>query len=240
MHENAPVLTAKKRERLGSRYAARVREQGGLPAIVYGHGEEPLPVSVDAHIALGLITKGEKVFQLQMDGNGAAETVLLKDVQFDYLGSRIVHCDFARVSLTERVTVSVPVRLIGEAKGLKTVGAVLMHPTGDLDIECIVTDIPDFIEVDITDLDVNHTITAADIKLPRESMTVATDPHAILAHVVVQAAGPATAEGAVVEGGAATPEVLREKKDAAGAKGGAAGAKAPAAGAKPAGGDKKK
>jgi large subunit ribosomal protein L25 len=235
MHENAPVLSAKKRERLGSRYAARVREKGGLPAIVYGHGEEPLPVAVDAHIALGFITKGEKVFQLDLDGT--PETVLLKDVQFDYLGSRIVHCDFARVSLTERVTVSVPVRLVGEARGLKTAGSLLMHPTAELDIECMVTDIPDFLEVDITELDLDHSITAANVKLPKESMKVKTDPHAILAHVVVQAAAPGTAEEAVV-GGSATPEVLREKKKdeapAAGAKGGAK-----PGGAKP-GGDKKK
>jgi large subunit ribosomal protein L25 len=236
MHENAPVLTAKKRERLGSRYATRVREKGGLPAIVYGHGEEPLPVAIDAHIALGFIHKGEKVFQLQLDGDGTPETVLLKDVQFDYLGSRIVHCDFARVSLTDRVTVSVPVRLLGEARGLKTAGAILMHPTLEIEIECIVTDIPDYLEVDIADLDVDQMINAANVKLPKESMKVVTDSHAILAHVVVQTAAPETAEQAVV-GGGTTPEVLREKKkDEASAKGGAGG-KAPA---KPAGGDKKK
>jgi large subunit ribosomal protein L25 len=211
MHENAPVLTAKKRERLGSRYATRLREQGSLPAIVYGHKEDPVPVAVDARTTLGLIHKGEKVFQLQMDG-GSPQTVLLKDVQFDYLGTRIVHCDFARVSLTDRVTVSVPVRLVGEAKGLKTAGAILMHPTGELEIECIVTDIPDFIELEISDLDVDHAITAADVKLPKENMKLVTDPHAICAQVLVQGAGPAAAEQAVVETAAAQPEVIREKK----------------------------
>jgi large subunit ribosomal protein L25 len=222
MHENAPVLTAKKRERLGSRYAARLREQGHLPAIVYGHKEEPVPVAIDAHTALGLIHKGEKVFELQMDGT--SETVLLKDVQFDYLGTRIVHCDFARVSLTERVTVTVPVRLIGEARGLKTAGAVLMHPTDELEIECIVTDIPDFVEVDISELDVDHAIHAGDVTLPGENMKLLTDKHAMLAQVVGQAAPAAeTTEQAVVEPSAAQPEVIREKKkdeDEAAAKGG--------------------
>src|SRR5436190_72020 len=116
MHEKSPVLTAKKRERLGSRYSARLREQGALPAIVYGHKEEPVPVTLDFREAASHIVKGEKVFRLQLDGAKDPETVLLKELQFDYLGTRIVHADFARVSLTDRVTVRVPVRLVGEAK----------------------------------------------------------------------------------------------------------------------------
>jgi large subunit ribosomal protein L25 len=218
MHENAPVLTAKKRERLGSRYSARLREQGGLPAIVYGHKEDPVPVAIDAHVALGFIHKGEKVFQLQLDGSN--ETVLLKDVQFDYLGTKIVHCDFARVSLTERVHVTVPVRLIGEARGLKTAGAVLMHPVGEIEIECIVTELPDFIEVDITDLDVEGSITAGEIRLPSDNMKLLTEADAMVAHVVGPAVEAPEGEQAVVEG-SAQPEVIREKKkDEGDAKGG--------------------
>src|ERR1700752_577107 len=105
MADKAPVLAAKKREKVGSRYSSRVREQGGLPAIVYGHKEEPLPVALDRRDALTHILKGEKVFRLKMDGQKEQQTVLLKEVQFDYLGNGVVHCDFARVSLTDRVTV---------------------------------------------------------------------------------------------------------------------------------------
>lgn len=247
MHEKSPVLTAKKRDRLGSRYAARVREQGGLPAIVYGHKEEPVAVSLVARDALSYFTKGEKVFQLQLDG-AAPQTVLLKDVQFDFLGTNIVHCDLARVSLTDRVTVKVPVHLIGEARGLKTAGAILMHPTGELEIECMVTDIPDHLEVNIADLDVDHGITAGEVKLPKESMKLKTDTHAMVAQIVVQAEiVEAKAEEGAVAAGAAEPEVLTAKKkegeEAAAAPGAAAkpGAKAPAAAAKaPAAGEKKK
>jgi large subunit ribosomal protein L25 len=236
MHEKSPILVAKKRDRVGSRYSARIREQGGLPAIVYGHKEEPVPVSLEAHDALTHITKGEKVFRLQMDGaKGEPQTVLLKDLQFDYLGTRIVHADFARVSLTDRVTVKVPVHLVGEAKGLKTAGAILMHPTSDIEVECVVTEIPDHVEVRIDDLDVDHTITAGEIKLPGTSMKLKTDTHAILAQVIIQAE-TVTAEAATVEAGAAAqPEVLTAKKEE-----GAAGAAAGAKGAAPAaGGDKK-
>src|SRR5689334_12008780 len=105
MHEKSPVLNAKTREKLGTRYTKRVREQGGLPAIVYGHKETPVPVSIDSKEAMSHIHKGEKVFRLQMDGKKEPQIVLLKEVQFDHLGTNVVHADFARVSLTDRVTV---------------------------------------------------------------------------------------------------------------------------------------
>lgn len=228
MHENAPILTAKKRERIGSRYANRVRQQGGLPAIIYGHKEEPTPIALDARETINHILKGEKVFRIQMDGNGEAQTVLLKDVQYDYMGTKVVHCDLARVSLTDRVHVTVPVRLVGDAVGLKTAGAILLHPTGELEIECVVTEIPDHVEVSVTDLQVDQMITAGQVKLPSETMRLLTDGHAVVAQIVVQS-GEATAEAATVEAGAAQPEVLTAKKKDE--EGGAA---------KAAGGDKKK
>ena len=226
MHEKSPILVAKKRDRVGSRYSARIREQGGLPAIVYGHKEEPVPVALEAREALSHISKGEKVFRLQMDGaGGEPQTVLLKDLQFDFLGSKIVHADFARVSLTDRVTVKVPVHLIGEAVGLKTAGAILMHPTNEIEVECLVTEIPDYVEVRIDDLQVDHTITASQVSLPTPGMKLKSDPHSILAQIVVQAEQATGTEQAVVEGGAAaTPEVITAKKaeEAGGAKGAAA------------------
>ncbi len=242
MHGKTPVLTATKRDRLGSRYTGRVRAGGGLPAIVYGHKIEPLPVSLNAHDALVHIHKGEKVFTLKVDGEGEPQTVLLKDVQFDHLGTHIIHCDLARVSLTEKVTVKVPVHLIGEAKGLKSAGAILMHPTTEVDVEFRVTDIPDFLEVDIAELDVGHAITAAELNLPMTDMRLKTDPHAILAQIVIQQEIKVE-EQATVEAAAATePEVITaKKKEEEGEEGAAAPGdkKAPAAkGAAPAG-DKK-
>lgn len=239
MQGKAPVLEAKKREHLGSRYTGRLRSSGGLPAIVYGHKVDPLPVTLVAHDALAHIHKGEKVFSLKVDGEGEPQMVLLKDLQFDHLGTQIIHCDLARVSLTERVVVKVSVHLIGEAKGLKSAGAILMHPTNEVDVECRVTDIPDYLEVDIAELDVGHAITAAELKMPSDELKLKTDPHAILAQIVIQQEIKVEEE-ATVEGAAATePEVITaKKKDEEGAEGAAPAAgdkKAPAAkGAAPA------
>lgn len=248
MHEKSPLLTAEKRDRLGTRYAARDRKAGKLPAIVYGHGRDPLPITLDAHTALGLINKGEKVFRLDFPGHKEADEmqmVLLKDVQFDYMGSRVVHCDFARVDLNERVHTRVHINLVGEAKGLKIAGNLLMHPVTEIEIECRVMDIPDHIDVDITELEEGHVITAGDVKLPQADMKLVSDKHGAVAQIV-QGVELKVAEATTVAAeGAATPEVLTAKKDdakgaapAAGAKGAAPAAKgaAPAAGAKPAAG----
>lgn len=227
MHEKAPVLTAKKRERLGSRYCQRIRKQGGLPAIVYGHGEQPIPVYLNFREAVRYINAGEKVFRMELqDGQESFkdQVVLLKDLQFDYLGTNIVHADFARVDLNERVHTRVPIHLIGDAKGLKTAGNILMHPTTQVDIECRVADIPDHVEVDISELDVGHAITASEIKLPKPDMKMLTDPHAIVAQCVVQLEVKGE-EAAVVSAEGAQPEVITAKKPE---EGDAAKAAAPA------------
>lgn len=219
MHEHAPILTAHHRSRLGTRYARRLRQQGRLPAIVYGHGLEPTPVTLDAHDALHHIHRGEKVFRLQLDGQTSLQVVLLKAVQFDYLGTHVVHVDLARVDLDERVHTRVPLHLVGDARGLHTAGAILMHPLDEIEIECRVADLPESIDVDVTELDVGHAITAGDVRLPLPSMRLLTDPTALVAQIVIQARAK-TEEELTVEA-TAQPEVITEKKkEAEGAEGG--------------------
>ncbi|MEO0512184.1 MAG: 50S ribosomal protein L25 [Planctomycetota bacterium] len=182
MHENAPVLKGTQRERKGTRYARRDREQGRLPAIVYGHGQDPLAVALEARDTIGHIAKGEKVFKLKIEGVGD-ELVLLRDLQYDYLGTNLVHADFSRVDLAEKVTAHVHVVLKGDAKGLKSAGTVLTHPITELTVECAISALPDQIEVNIEDLDVHGTVFAKDVVLP-EGVTLTGDPDGVVAHVV--------------------------------------------------------
>lgn len=246
MKDRVPKISATVRERNGSRFAKRIREQGRLPGVIYGHKMEPVSVSFDTRELVPQIEKGEKVFKLDMPGNthkDEDQMVLLKELQFDYLGDTIIHADFARVDLNERVKTKVHVRLQGEAIGLKSAGAILMHPTNEIEIECRVADLPDEVVVEISGLGLNELITADKIKLPAADMKLLTDPHSIIAQII-EAKEEVVAEAAVVGADAATPEVIGEKeraekaaKDgAAPAKPGAAPAKgaAPAAAAKPA------
>lgn len=216
MHEDAPVLSAKKRERVGSRYAKRIRQSGGLPAVVYGHKEEPLPVTLDAHETVRHINKGEKVFS--MDIEGKQQFVLLKDLGYDYLGTNIVHADFARVDLNERVDTHAHLKFVGEPKGLKKAGAVLMHPVNELALNCQVTNLPDVIEVDISGMDVGDVLHAGDIKLPVASMKLLTDADTVVAQVIQKVEKDDSAEASTVDGAGSQPEVIGEKKKEEGAK----------------------
>ncbi len=209
------TLQATVRDRLGSRYTRRIREAGGLPAIVYGHGKDPLPIQIDSRAALRQFHRGHKLFELKVDGLGAGETnyVLLKDLQFDHLGTNIVHCDFARVNLDERIETRVPIAFIGDAKGLGSAGAIMMHPHEVLEIECLITNMPDQIEVDISDMDVGDILHASDVKLPLPTMVLLTDPEMIIAQIVVQVEVEAEGEEAEVDATGGEPEVLGEKKD---------------------------
>lgn len=220
MSQEATTLQAKVRERLGSRYCRRLREGGGLPAIVYGHGETPLAISIDAREANRYFYHGQKVFQLELDGEKSSKPayVLLKDLQFDHLGTNIVHCDFARVDLNERVETRVHLEFVGEAKGLNTAGAIMMHPMESIEIECLITNMPEGIEVDVSEMGVGDIIHAGDVKLPIATMVLLTDPQAIVAHIVVQAEQAETGEGAEVSGAAAVPEVVGKKKEDESAK----------------------
>lgn len=220
MHEKSPLLTAEKRDRIGSRYAARERAKGRLPAIVYGHGRDPLPITLDSKQALTLIHKGEKVFRLDFPGHKEADEmqmVLLKDLQFDYLGTNIVHCDFARVDLNERVKTRVHINLLGDAKGLKQAGAILVHPNLEIEIECRVVDLPDALEVDVSELDLGQMITAGQVKLPREDMKLITDSHAVVAQVMLGGVTKTAEEEATATAAAAEPEVITAKKPEEGA-----------------------
>ena len=212
MSDTVPALSAKKRDRLGSRYSQRVRAQGGMPAILYGHGQDPQPLTLDAKETLSHIHKGEKVFELNIE-DGGKETVLVRDLQFDHLGTAVIHADLARVDLNERVHTHAHVRLVGDAKGLKTAGAILMHPVSELEIECLVTNIPDHVEVDISELAVGDVIYVKDVTLPKPTMKMLSDEDGVVATIVVQ--GHVETDEESQAGGAASPEVITEKKDAA-------------------------
>src|SRR6266480_776211 len=118
-----PQVQVQPRQRTGSRYAARLREAGRLPAVIYGHKTEPLHVSLDRRQIVDLIYAHAHLLEVMLDSQ--PQPVLVKDVQWDHLGTTIVHLDLTRVDLTERVKVHVPLALTGEAPGLKEEGAIL-------------------------------------------------------------------------------------------------------------------
>ena len=210
MHRKSSVLHGERRERLGSRYAKRLREVGKLPVVVYGHGKEPAAIAVDAKSTIKLIHGGERIFRLAVDGQ--EEIVLLRDVQFDYLGDGIIHCDMSRVDLDEVTHSHVRIKLKGDPVGLKKSGTLMMHPVSEITVECKLRDLPSAIEVNISELDEGKAITAGDVELGPD-VKLLSDPNDVLAQITHSAGEVAVGEEAEVEGGEAQPEVIAEKKD---------------------------
>ena len=193
----------------------RLRKAGIIPANIFGHHEESQAVQIAAaafkrlqrsHHAAGIIA-------LRMPGATDGQTVLIRHVQHDPRTGNVIHVDFFRVSLTERIDVKVPLRFVGEAPAVKNEGGVLLHLLDTLEVECSAADIPEYLEVDVTSLaEIDDIIHAADVPLPA-NFTLITDPGEGVAKVAAtraelpeEAAVEAAAEEAVAAPEAGTPE----------------------------------
>jgi large subunit ribosomal protein L25 len=178
------VLQISPREVTG-KATKRLRKSGIIPANISGHKEESQTVQVEvlafealkrAHGATGIIT-------LRLSDSNRAQTALVRRVQRDPRSGKILHIDFSRVSLTERITMKVPLRFVGEAPAVKEVGGVLLHLLDTLEVECTASDIVDFIEVDISPLtEIDSMLHAEDVQLPT-NFTLITDPKEGIAKV---------------------------------------------------------
>jgi len=205
----APInLTAETREKLGTRATRRLRNAGKMPAIVYGHGKDPVSVTVSTKPFKDSLDKGAHLFEL---GFGAQkETVLLKDVQFDYLGTNIIHADFARVDLNERVTVTIGIELKGVPIGEKD-GGKLQQTLNEVEIEALVTEIPSAIIHDVSKLKLDDVLHVKELTVPA-GVKILADEDAVVA--VVHAILEEVTEPVVAEAATATsePELIRKEK----------------------------
>lgn len=211
MSKNAtPQIEAAPRQRTGSRYAARVREQGKLPAVIYGHKQDPVSVSLDAKRFNDIIHHHAHLLEVVHDGQ--TESCLIKAVQWDHLGSSIIHVDLTRVDLNETVTVEIELTFTGDAPGLKEdENAIVEHPNTSIEIECVVTNIPDEIKVDISGLHVGDTLSVADLTLP-EGVTAMTSEETVVAAVrIVEEVPEEDLETGDEEG--AEPELIGREGD---------------------------
>src|SRR3954462_15059166 len=163
MATQAPQVSAKMRTELGSRANKRLRSAGHLPGVIYGHKEAIVPVTLPRKEVVNHLNKGAHLFDLTLDGK--SEKVLIKEVQYDHLGIEVIHVDFARVSLDEKVEVTVPLELKGEPKGEKD-GGVLQRIINELEIECLVTHIPDVIRHNVSEMALDDVVYIKDLKLP--------------------------------------------------------------------------
>src|SRR5215213_5312870 len=163
MAKQSIQLKAEPRSALGSRANKRLRDSGFIPGVVYGHKEAVVPVTLPKKELSTHLSHGAHVFDLSLDGR--AEKVLVKDVQYDHLGIEVLHIDLARVSADERVEVTVPLELKGTPKG-EDEGGVLQQIMAELEIECLVTDIPSVIIHNVSEMKLDDVLHIKELKLP--------------------------------------------------------------------------
>lgn len=213
----ADTLNVKRREKLGTANNRRLRNTGHVPAILYGHGEANVNLTVPASDIFAVVRHGGKLVQLAGD---ASDNALIRAVQWDTWGKTVIHLDLLRVSEKDKVTTKVTVELKGTAVGISE-GGVVEHVLHEVEIECPAMSIPDKLVLNIANLHLDAALFARDIPLP-EGARLETDEDSLVVHCVPPHVEEEVAPTA--EAGAAEPEVIGQKeKEEAAAKAAAEG-----------------
>ncbi len=201
------TLHATKRQEVGTRAVHRLRGAGLVPAVLYGHKRDTVPLSVPFKEIERVVTAGSRMVSLEI--GGVQELALLKEIQYDFMGDELLHVDLARVAMDEKVTVRVPVELHGLAKGT-TSGGTLDHLVKDIEVSCFPRDIPEKIRVEVAELEIGQMVCVRDIQ-PPPGVEFRLDPGTALA--IVHAPTEVKEEAAPVEAVAepAEPEVIGRK-----------------------------
>ena len=206
----ALLLKADRREQLGTRFSRKERENGRLPAVIYGHGEEPVAISLNYHDLTLELQHHHRLVKVELDGKKSQ--YLVKDVQYNHLGDKILHVDLTRVDLDERVSVDVEIELRGTPVGASD-GGVLEQMAAAVQLECLATSIPESVRVQVDELKVGEMLTAGQITLP-EGAKLVTDPETPVAacRVVAEVAEAVAVEG---EEGSEPEVIARERAEGA-------------------------
>ena len=212
------VVNAKGRDDRGKNAARRLRRQGLVPGIVYGGKGGNIAVAVDPK-ALQKVLRSEAgrntILKLDIAGAGATNAIL-KDLQVDPIKDSLLHADFYRIAMDVAIRVTVPINIRGEARGVKVDAGILELITREIEVECLPGDIPERIDVDVSDLGLNGALRVSDLPA-NAKVKILESPEQVVVHVVSVKEEEAPAPAAVaVEGEAAAapaePEVLKKGK----------------------------
>jgi large subunit ribosomal protein L25 len=214
------TLEAVKRDGRGKNEARRLRVEGRIPAVVYGsrkEGQTPegVPVAVDPKVLLRILhsdSGANTLIKLKLDGGESQ--VMVKEYQLDPISHNLLHADFYALAMDRAITVTVPIVIKGEPRGVKLQGGLLDFVTREVQVECLPADIPEHIDLDVTELVLHQSIRLRDLPENPKWKPVS-EPETMLVHVVMPKAEEsketAAAEGAVAPAGA-EPEVIKKGK----------------------------
>ena len=212
------VLEAIARETFGKNEARRTRREGKVPGVLYGgDGATATPISVEPKALLKILhseSGANTLISLKL--SGAADTkVLVKEYQLDPVTHKVLHADFYRVAMDKLIQVTIPVVVKGEPKGVKQQGGILEFIRREIEVECLPADIPENVEVDVSELMLHQGIRVRDLTVDPK-WTPKSDPDMMLVHVIMpkaeEVAAPAAEAAAAAPVVPAEPEVIKKGK----------------------------
>lgn len=212
------TLDVVKREGRGKNEANRLRAAGQIPAVVYGarkEGQAPegVAVAVDPKALLRILRSESGANTLiSLKVEGAQSHVMVKEYQIDPVTHTLLHADFYQLAMDKAITVTVPILIKGEPRGVKLQGGMLDFVTREIHVECLPTDIPEHIDIDVTELMLNQAIRLRDLPVSPKWKPV-TEPDTMLVHVVLPKAEEAAAAADAAPTAGAEPEVIKKGKD---------------------------
>lgn len=195
------------RPETGKNANRRSRANGKIPAVVYGGGRESVAIEVDRKTLMDMMRKhvGENPLFLLKLGDKERHA-MIRDMQMDPVSRMVIHIDFQRVLMDQKVRVTVPIELVGTAHGVKTEGGILDFVTREVNVECLPGEIPKHIDFDVTHLHINQHAEAKDLKLP-QGVTLLDEPEKVIVSL-----GHGKTEAAAEGEGRTEPEVIARKK----------------------------
>ena len=214
------VISATNRADRGKNAARRLRRRGLVPGIVYGGKGENLAVAVDPK-ALQRVLRSEAgrnaILKLSIADHGSTNAIL-KNWQVDPVKESFLHADFYRIAMDVAIRVTVPIHVVGEARGVKVDAGILELVIREIEVECLPGDIPERIDLDVADLGINQSLRVSDVPMPAK-VKVLQAADQVVVHVVAvkeEEAAPAAAAAPAAEGEAAAPaaepEVIKKGK----------------------------
>ena len=206
------TLVVQPRDTTGSRSARRLRGEGMIPGVLYGHGKDATLFAVDPHdLRLALTTPAGRhaVLDVTIEGHKRAHKAIIKDMQLHHVRPAITHLDLQEIRLDETIETTVAVHFEGEAEGVKS-GGMLDESTREVNIRGLVTSIPEHLVIDISGLDINDTAKVGDLTIP-EGIEILNDPEEVLCSILPPRkaeAGIEREEAVEAEGGASEPAIV--------------------------------
>jgi large subunit ribosomal protein L25 len=208
------TLPVERRERVGTSGAQRLRHAGKIPAVLYGHGADPLHLAIEARDFDDVLHRGGRtnVITLTLDGK-KSDTAMVREIARNPVSHKIAHIDLQRVSEHEAVHAKVPIVTVGTARGVREFGGVMDVLAHEIEVEGPIDELPDQLEVDVTDLGIHQHVTAGTIPLPKgfklltgaDTIVVSVEASKTAQHLEEAASGAAAEQ--------TTPEVIGAKPE---------------------------